>query len=163
MNENNLLRKEIEKYLKIPFAMIVLLVIMNGVVYGIDVTSGVIVTIFIVLYLGTISVIYLKKRPNIMSDLMAFSFAHGSIQSELIKEMTIPYTLVDMKGRVLWSNKAFYEAVKSDKQHIRKHIQHIFTDITLELLQMEPEDNNQRVVHIFQNHQYHNFLHNSNK
>ena len=34
---------------------------------------------------------------------------------------------------------------------MRKHIQHIFTDITLELLQMEPEDENQRVVHIYQN------------
>ena len=86
-----------------------------------------------------------------MSDLVAFSFAHGSVLSKLIKELAIPYTLVDSNGRVLWSNKAFYDIVKSDRQHMRKHIQHIFTDITLELLQMEPEDENQRVVHIYQN------------
>ena len=46
MNEKSLLRKEIEKYLKIPFYMVILLVIMNGVVYGIDVTSGVVVSVF---------------------------------------------------------------------------------------------------------------------
>lgn len=150
MNEKNLLRKEIEKYLKIPFYMFILLLIMNGVVYGIDVTSGVVVSVFNLAYLGCVGYIYVRKRSNIMSDLVAFAFAHGSIQSELLKELSVPYSLVDINGRVLWSNKAFYETVKSDKQHMRKHIQNIFTDITLELLQMEPEDNNQRVIHIFQ-------------
>ena len=131
--------------------MAVLLVVMNGVVYGVDTTSGVVVTVFILAYFGVVMYLYFRKRPNIMSDLVAFSFAQGSVQSKLIKELAIPYTLVDSNGRVLWSNKAFYDIVKSDKQHMRKHIQHIFTDITLELLQMEPEDQNQRVVHIFQN------------
>lgn len=131
--------------------MAVLLVVMNGVVYGVDTTSGVVVTVFILAYFGVVMYLYFQKRPNIMSDLVAFSFAHGSVQSKLIKELAVPYTLVDSNGRVLWSNKAFYDIVKSDRQHMRKHIQHIFTDITLELLQMEPEDENQRVVHIYQN------------
>ena len=151
MNDKNPLKKEIEKYLKVPFYMAVLLVVMNGVVYGVDTTSGVVVTVFILAYFGVVMYLYFRKRPNIMSDLVAFSFAHGSVQSKLIKELAIPYTLVDSNGRVLWSNKAFYDIVKSDRQHMRKHIQHIFTDITLELLQMEPEDENQRVVHIYQN------------
>lgn len=151
MSDKNPLKKEIEKYLQVPFYMAVLLVIMNGVVYGVDTTSGIVVTVFIVAYFSVAAYMYFRKRPNIMSDLVAFSFAHGSVQSKLIKELAIPYTLVDSNGRVLWSNKAFYEIVKSDKQHMRKHIQHIFTDITLELLQMEPEDENQRVVHIYQN------------
>ena len=151
MNDKNPLKKEIEKYLKVPFYMAVLLVVMNGVVYGVDTTSGVVVTVFILAYFGVVMYLYFRKRPNIMSDLVAFSFAQGSVQSKLIKELAIPYTLVDSNGRVLWSNKAFYDIVKSDRQHMRKHIQHIFTDITLELLQMEPEDENQRVVHIYQN------------
>lgn len=148
--EKNLLRKQIERYLRIPFYMMILLLAMNGVVYMINVNSGFVVTGFVAAYLIVVAIVYYKKRPNIMSDLMAFSFAHGSIQSELIKEMSIPYTLVNGNGRVLWSNKAFYDAIKSDKQHMRKHIQNIFTDITLELLDMDPEDNNQRTVHIYQ-------------
>ncbi len=151
MKEQNLMRKEIEKYLKIPFYMFILLLVMNGVVYGIDVTSGVIVSVFNVAYLGCVGYIYARKRSNIMSDLVSFAFAHGSVQSELLKELSVPYCLVDINGRVLWSNKAFFAAVKSDKQHMRKHIQNIFVDITLELLQMEPEDDNRRVVHITQN------------
>lgn len=150
MKESNLLRKEIEKYLKIPFYMMIILVIMNGVIYGINKPSGIVATIFILLYLAGAGYLYFRKRPNIMSDLVAFSFAQASVQSELIKELAIPYTLVDVNGRILWSNKAFYDTIKSDKQHMRKHIQHIFTDITLELLKMDPADSNQRVVHIFQ-------------
>lgn len=151
MNNKNPLKKEIEKYLKVPFYMTVLLVVMNGVVYSMDTASGVVVTVFILMYFGVAGYIYFRKRPNIMSDLVAFSFAHGSVQSKLIKELAIPYTLVDSNGRLLWSNKAFYDTVKSDKQHMRKHIQHIFTDITIELLQMEPTDENQRVIHIYEN------------
>ena len=150
MNEKNTLQKEIEKYLQIPFIMTVFMLIMNGVVYGMNATCGIVVSVFVGIYLVVMAYIYFRKRPGIMSDLVAFSFAHGSIQSELIKELSIPYTLVDNRGRILWSNRAFYQTIKSDKQHMRKHIQHIFTDITLELLEMEPEDQNLRVVHIFQ-------------
>lgn len=150
MNEKVLLRKEIEKYIKIPFYMLIMLVVMNVIVYGVDVVSGIVVSVFLLAYFIVALYLYVRKRPTILSDLVSFSFVHGSVQSELIKELNIPYTLVDEKGRVLWSNKAFYDAVKSDKQHMRKHIQNIFTDITLELLQMEPEDNNCRTMHIFQ-------------
>ena len=131
MKKNSLLRQEVEKYLQVPFLMIVLLLIMNGIVYGIDITCGIVVSVFVLIYLIIVSALYVKRKPNIMSDLVAFSFAHGSVQNELIKELTVPYALVNIKGRVLWNNQAFYDAAKSDKQHMRKHIQHIFTDITL--------------------------------
>lgn len=150
MNESRLLRKEIGKYLMVPFVLAIPLLIMNGVLYCMDTNCGIIVSVFIVIYLGVAIYIYFKMRPNIMSDLMAFGFAHGSVQSTLIKELSVPYTLVDKNGRILWSNKAFYDAVKSDKQHMRKHIQNVFADITLELLEMEPEDENRRVIHIYQ-------------
>lgn len=150
MKKNSLLRKEIEKYLQVPFMMAFLLLIMNGIVYGIDIMSGGVVSVFVLIYLVTACIVYFRRKPNIMSDLVAFSFAHGSVQNELIKELTIPYALVNLKGRVLWNNQAFYDAAGSDKKHMRKHIQHIFTDITLELLQMEPEDQEQRVIHIYE-------------
>ena len=150
MTDKNLLRKEVERYLKIPFFLSFLLIVMNIVIYWFDPPCGMIVSGFVLLYMGVALYLYFKRRPNIMSDLVSFGFAHSSVQSALIKELTVPYTLVDSKGRILWSNKAFYETIRSDKQHMRKHIQNIFTDITLELLQMEPEDNNKRIVHIFQ-------------
>ncbi|MDO5154503.1 MAG: DHH family phosphoesterase [Eubacteriales bacterium] len=150
MKESKALRKEIDKYLKIPFALSCPLVIMNVVLYFSDLRSAVFVSSILVIYLGASLYMYVKHRPNVMSDLMAFSFAHGSVQSALIKELAIPYTLVDHRGRILWSNKAFFDAVKSDRQHMRKHIQNVFNDITLELLDMEPEDQNRRVIHIYQ-------------
>ncbi len=147
---SNLLEHEIERYLRVPFYMLIILIVVNGLVYAVDRRSGFVVTGGMLLYLMVTIILYYKKRPQIMTDLISFSFAHGSIQSELIKELSIPYALVNDNGRVLWCNKAFYQAVKSDKQHMRKHIQNIFTDITLELLKMEPEDEGRRTVHIYQ-------------
>ena len=150
MDNKNLLRKKLDRYLRFPLMMTVLLVFMNIIVYGINVASGGMVTIFVLLYVLICLYVYVKRRPNIISDLVSFSYAQNCIQNALIKDLAVPYTLVDVNGRILWSNKAFYETIKSDKQHMRKHIQNIFTDITLELLQMESEDNNLRRVHIFQ-------------
>ena len=150
MDNKNLLRKKLDRYLRFPLMMTVLLVFMNIIVYGINVASGGMVTIFVLLYVLICLYVYVKRRPNIISDLVSFSYTQNCIQNALIKDLAVPYTLVDVNGRILWSNKAFYETIKSDKQHMRKHIQNIFTDITLELLQMESEDNNLRRVHIFQ-------------
>ena len=149
-HKKGLLRKEIDKYLRIPFLLFVILVSMNVVVYMHDLRSGLIVSAFLMIYFITIVYVYYRMRPNILSELMTFSFAQSSIQSEIIKELAIPYVLVNENGRVLWSNNAFFDAIKSDKQHMRKHIQNIFTDITLELLDMEPEDNGRRTIHIYE-------------
>ena len=146
----NILRKEIDKYLRIPFLLFIILAAMNGVVYMLDIHSGFTVSAFLLIYFITIMYVYYSMRPNIITDLMTFSFAQNSIQNELIKELAIPYALVNENGRVLWSNNAFFTAIKSDRQHMRKHIQNIFTDITLELLEMEPEDNGRRTIHIYE-------------
>lgn len=151
MKENRLLRKELDKYLKAPFYYLIILLIMNGIVYKFSIRSGLVVSGFLVIYYLAALYVYVRRRPNIMSDLVTLGFAQGSIQTTLLKELSIPYTLVDSRGRVLWSNRAFYDTVKSDRQHMRKHIQNIFTDITLELFEMEEEDHNERIVHIFQN------------
>ncbi len=151
MKENRLLRKALEKYLRVPFYFLIILIVMNIIIYRLDVTCGVVVSLFLFTYLLGAVYIYVRRRPNVMSQLVAIGFTQSSIQTSLLKELSVPYTLVDAKGRVLWSNKAFYDAIKSDRQHMRKHIQNIFTDITLELLEMDEEDHNQRMVHIFQN------------
>ncbi|MGN0437174.1 MAG: DHH family phosphoesterase [Lachnospiraceae bacterium] len=151
MKENRLLRKELDKYLKAPFYYLILLLMMNGIVYYFSIRCGLIVSGFLIAYYVAALYVYVRRRPNILSDLVTLGFAQGSIQNTLLKEMSVPYTLVDSKGRLLWSNHAFYEMVKSDRQHMRKHIQNIFTDITLELFDMDEEDKNQRVIHIFQN------------
>jgi hypothetical protein len=52
MNESRVLRKEIEKYLKVPFVLAIPLLIMNGVVYCMDTGSGVVISAFIVIYLS---------------------------------------------------------------------------------------------------------------
>lgn len=148
--QKSALQREIERYLRIPFFLMIIFIAVNAGVYALNRNAGFVVSGGLLIYLLASACIYYRNRPNIMSDLMAFSFAQASIQSELIKELAVPYTLVNANGRVLWSNKAFYQAIRSDKQHMRKHIQNIFTDITLELLDMEPEDNGKRTVHIYQ-------------
>lgn len=151
MKENRILRKQLDKYLRVPFYLLIILILMNIVVYKMDLRCGVAVSVFVLAYLLGALYVYVRRRPNVLSELVTLGFVQGSIQTTLLKELSVPYSLVDSKGRVLWSNPAFFEAVKMDRQHIRKHIQNIFTDITLELFEMAEEDDNKKSVHIYQN------------
>ena len=87
MNENLMLKKQIEKYLRIPFLLFIILLIMNGAIYAVDTSAGIITSIFLVVYLLFVVLVYLHYKPDVMTALLAFAFEQGKIQKELLKEL----------------------------------------------------------------------------
>ena len=140
MSEKKLLKNKIEKYLRTPLIIMFMLIVMCVLTYFINVKAGILVTVFVLLYVLTALLIYFHYKPGIMSELISFSFEHGKIQKELLKELAIPYTLVDTEGRILWANKGFYEAAGGEKSvRGKKNISQLFPDITKEILPVHEE------------------------
>lgn len=141
MNEKVMLKREIEKYLRIPFFLLGILVIMNGAIYFIDTSAGIITSISLVVYLLVVVLVYLHFKPNVMTALLAFAFEHGKIQKELLKELAIPYAIMDIDGKMLWGNKAFYSAIGGERVfRLKRNITQIFPDITKELIPIDEDD-----------------------
>ncbi len=141
MNEKVMLKREIEKYLRIPFILFIVLVVMNGAIYFIDTSSAIIISIFLVLYLLIVVLVYVHFKPNITTALLGFAFEHGKIQKELLKELAIPYAIMDIDGKLLWGNKAFHKALGGERVfRAKRNVCNIFPDITKELIPIDEEE-----------------------
>ena len=97
MNDKKILSWQIEKFLKNPILSAVLLLMMVGILFTQDTQSGVIATVFVVIYVGILVTYYFRVKPEIMTELVKFASEHGQIQKQLLKDLTVPYILTDLK------------------------------------------------------------------
>ena len=79
----------------------------NVAMYFIDLRAAVLLTGFTVIYLGIILFLYFYNKPGIMNELISFAAEYGQIQKRLLRELDLPYALLDSSGKVLWTNEAF--------------------------------------------------------
>ncbi len=134
MNNEKILRKKIEFYLITPIFVSLFLVLMCGALYFVDKKCAVIATVAVVLVILVESLVYVVTKRAVMPTLISFSFEQGQIQKELLKELAIPYALLDTDGKILWGNKLFVEQVGGgSKKRIRKNISAFFPQIGTEV------------------------------
>lgn len=144
MNKNKKIRPFMKFIITWPLYMVVLLIIMNVYVYFLDAKAGKIVTIFILVYIAGMTVLVLLKRGQINEQLVKFGASFGQVQKNLIKEMAVPYALLDSDGRLLSANNEFTEMCK-EKIKLKVNISQIFPEITKNVL---PQDEDVSVLHV---------------
>ncbi len=134
MNNEKILKKKIEFYLITPIFVSLFLILMCGVLYFIDQRAAVIATVGVVLVILVELLVYVVTKRAVMPTLISFSFEQGQIQKELLKELAIPYALLDTDGKILWGNKLFVDQVGGgSKKRIRKNISAFFPQIGTEV------------------------------
>lgn len=131
-----LLQNQIERYLRLPFFLLLPLVMFNVFVYVADVQKGIWYTVALVIYALIITFFYVHHKPQISSTLISFAFEQGQVQKELLKDLAVPYALIDFDGKVLWGNSLFYQILGTDKL-TKKSITQLFPDITKEIFPKE--------------------------
>ncbi len=134
MSSQFMQHSRIRKYLQIPFILFLVLIAMNIVIYVIDTNAGVATTIFILIYLCILLLMYVHYKPTIMAEMVAFAFDQGKVQKELLKELGVPYILIDTSGKPLWANKGFFHIVGGEQNARRKTLFQMFPDLTREQL-----------------------------
>jgi c-di-AMP phosphodiesterase-like protein len=93
----------------------VLYAIMNAVVYSIDKNAGVTVSMFFAIYLIIFIAIMYKRPPKFSNALVKYAANYDKIQNRLLKDLVIPYAIVDLDGTTLWANEAFMNIIGDDK------------------------------------------------
>lgn len=120
-------------YFQMPVWFGILLAATNVAIYTVDVTAGIILSCFTLLYL--ISFLFLEhfNRPIIMTELVSFATQYGQIQKRLLRDLELPNTLLDENGHIIWANKAFMQIVGKEKPE-NKMITSFFSAITVDKL-----------------------------
>lgn len=135
---------KLKYYMQWPAVMILFLVIMNAAVYFVNVKSGFIVSVFGVIYVIIFMIMMLNYKPNIMGEMISFASQYEKVQKTLLKELTIPFALLDTEGQILWMNDQF-SALTGKDQTYHKSILNIFPEIDTHIL---PETKKETTVQL---------------
>jgi len=138
-------RGALKTYLRWPILLSLLLVCMNISIYMVDQKAGIVMIGFVLLYMIIVLLLYFFNRPSIMGDLVRYAADYGQVQKQLLKEMALPYAILDYEGRMLWANNEFQDIIEKEKP-AQKSISNIFPEITESILPRDMQDQIIRVV-----------------
>ncbi len=127
------LKGRIKTYIQFCIYLGVLLGVVDAAVFMIDVRAGVFLAGYIIFYFAITLSLYFYNKPVIMNELISFATEYGQIQRKLLRELDLPYALLDDNGKVIWTNAAFENIVHQPKGY-RKSITSLFPTITRDRL-----------------------------
>lgn len=129
MKKNKMKYKgKLKSFLQWPVVFLAVLAAMNILIYMTSVQAGLLVSIFLGLYLVLTIVLVFRYKPLILNEMISFATQYGQVQKTLLDEFSIPYALLDADGRMIWMNEEFSKTIEKDKSY-RKNIQTLFPEI----------------------------------
>ncbi|MDF2484700.1 MAG: putative rane protein [Herbinix sp.] len=145
MNRKLKLRGALRAYLLWPIVLTAVLLCMNLSIYLIDSFAGYVMTAFTVVYFAMAMTVYLVKRHKIAAELVRYAMDYGQVQKRLLKELNLPYAILDLEGRMQWGNDEFMDIIQ-EKSAARHSITNVFPEITEDTLPKKETDEVLRVV-----------------
>lgn len=130
------IKGRIKTFLNFTIYLGLVLCAVDALVYFIDYRAGFVVNGFILLYFAITLSLYFYNKPLIMNELISFATEYGQIQRKLLRDLELPYALLDDNGKVVWTNIAFEEIIHQSKGY-NKSITSLFPTITRDRL---PDD-----------------------
>ncbi len=138
------LRGALRAYLLWPVILTVLLLCMNLSIYTISQKAGLLMTGFIFIYFIIAMAIYYSKRGKIASELVRYAMDYGQVQKRLLKELNLPYAILDLEGKLQWGNDEFMDIIQ-EKSAAKHSISNVFPEITVEVLPQKEKD---EIIHV---------------
>ncbi len=130
------LKGRIKSYIQFGIYLGILLCIVAAAMYMVDYRAGLLLTGYTVFYLIITLTLYFYNKPIIMNELISFATEYGQIQRKLLRDLDIPYALLDDGGKIIWTNIAFENVIHQPKGY-NKSITSLFPTITRDRL---PDD-----------------------
>ncbi len=138
-------RGRLKVYIQWPIILSVLLLAMNVCIYPVSLRAGLLMTGFLVLYILVAFLLYVNNSPKIYSELITFATHYDQIQRRLLKDLALPYALLEEDGKVLWANTAFFEISGKGKKSLHRHISYFFPEFEEEVFS-ESESGNDKTI-----------------
>ncbi|MBO4903125.1 MAG: DHH family phosphoesterase [Lachnospiraceae bacterium] len=116
-----------------PVLLVIPLIICNVAVYFKDRSAGYIMSAGVAVYLIIALILYFINKHAVVNDMVSFATQYGQVQKQLLRDLEIPYALLDEDGRIIWTNEAFEQAFHI-KRGYRKTIMSLLPDVHKESL-----------------------------
>lgn len=130
---------QIKTYIMWPVWMTGLVAIFVAILFFVNTKAGFFALAFAAVYAGVAFFFYYRDRGRVVNDLVSFATQYGQVQRQLLRELEVPYALMDETGKIIWTNDAF-EVTLHVKKGYNKNISALIPEITKEKLpRMEHE------------------------
>lgn len=146
MNKKFKIKGALRSYLLWPITLTLLLLCMNLWIYLINKNAGYLMTVFVLVYFFLSIGQYYIKRYKIEAELINFAMGFTQVQKKLLKELTLPYAILDKDGRIQWANDEFMNIINVAKP-INKFIYSLFPEITTEVFPVAEIDEIKHIVY----------------
>ena len=120
---------KLKLYFSLLLAFGIVLAIVNIPIYILNIISGVVISVFLVVYFAGIIVMWVFFRKFLIDEMVSFATEYGQIQKQILKELNLPHALLDQNGKIVWANIEFEKAayyycdiVKEKCEILLKHI-----------------------------------------
>lgn len=134
---NNTMRGSLRAYLRWPLVLSFLLLVMNIHIYTIDTHVGVIMTLYLLVYIGLAMSIYFFHRSVLLHDLVRYCVNFDKTTDQLMSELGLPVAIASTDGKYLWGNNLFESTFNTTGQKNGKISDYIHAITTSSL----PSDN----------------------
>ena len=126
-------------YLNVSVYLGILLAIVNLAIYLLDYRAGLVLSCFVLLYFAITMYLYLRNKSVVLNELVSFATEYGQIQRQLLRELELPYALLDDNGKIIWTNKMFEQTIQKEKG-FSKPISNIFPEVNVHKLLAEADE-----------------------
>ncbi len=133
-------------FLHAPLYLGILLAVLNLAVYVFDYRAGLLLSAFVLLYFAVTLFLFWKSKAILVTELVSFATEYGQIQRQLLRELELPYALLDDKGRVIWTNQAFEEVTHKPKGY-SKAISTLFPELEVDQILGEESEGETALSH----------------
>ena len=143
-NQSIKMSRSLKIFFMWPIYVGIVWIILNLSMFFINIKIAAVMSGFIVIYILVCVFIWLYIKPIITRELIQFSSNYSQVQHHLMYELSVPYCLVDINGKVMWMNKLMLEKT-GKKKDFRKNISDIFPEITSNVF---PENEQSKEIRI---------------
>ena len=92
-----------------------------------------------VIYIFIAVQLFRYHKPLIINDMIAFANQYDVVEKRMLEELALPYAIMDMEGRMIWSNRIIFGDHGQRSVFIKKNISTVFPDITPDKLPVADE------------------------
>ncbi len=107
MNRTTSLVKSMNSYMRWPFYLLMLFILMDICLYAAEPKVLYIGLIFTALYLVLLLFLGWRRSHRISRQMVDYGFQFNQVQRRMLLDLEVPYAMLDGDGFVLWANDSF--------------------------------------------------------
>lgn len=104
MNSKLKIKGKIITHLLFPLILAVISLVAGIIIILYQNITGIVLVSMSLIYIAVVLILYFVNKPIVMNELVRFAVNYAQVQKELLRDLAIPYGLIDMSGNILWDN-----------------------------------------------------------